>query len=297
MGQVESRERAVRSTSGWPWVLLGAACLVGAVAVALQRLGAVSWLAGVALVLAGLACWMGLYMLQPNQAAVLQFFGEYAGTDRSAGLRWTNPLRTRRKVSVRVHNFNGDRLKVNDLRGNPIEIAAAVVWRVQDTARALFDVEDYEAYVRIQAEAAVRNVASRYAYDHLDAEPGATGTHEVTLRSGGEEVAAALRGELQARFAAAGVVVEDAKLTHLAYAPEIAGTMLRRQQAEAVVAARAKIVQGAVGMVEMALQGLEARGLVALDDERKAAMVSNLLVVLCGDRDATPVVNTGTLYG
>ena len=245
-------------------------------------------------------CWLGLYMLQPNQAALLMLFGSYRGTDRQEGLRWANPFFAKTRMSVRAHNFNSEKLKVNDLRGNPIEIAAAIVWRVQDTARAAFDVENYEAYVLTQAEAAVRHLASRYAYDNLDDSPisahGAPAIREVTLRSGAEEVGAALNAELQARFAQAGIVVVDAKLTHLAYAPEIAGTMLRRQQAEAVVAARSKIVQGAVGMVELALKGLEERGLVALDDERKAAMVSNLLVVLCGDRDVTPVVNTGTLY-
>jgi regulator of protease activity HflC (stomatin/prohibitin superfamily) len=234
-------------------------------------------------------------MLQPNQAAVLTLFGSYRGTDRSDGLRWANPFYATNKISVRARNFNSEKLKVNDLRGNPIEIAAAIVWRVEDTARATFDVEDFEAYVLTQAEAAVRHLASSYAYDNIDEQDGGA-ARETTLRSGTEEVGAALRTELQARFAQAGIVVVDAKLTHLAYAPEIAGTMLRRQQAEAVVAARAKIVQGAVGMVELALKGLTERGLLDLDDERKAAMVSNLLVVLCADRDATPVVNTGTLY-
>jgi len=197
---------------------------------------------------------------------------------------------------VRAHNFNSEKLKVNDLRGNPIEIAATVVWRVDDTARASFDVENYEAYVLTQAESALRHLALSYAYDNLE-EPGSTTSKsEVTLRSGTEEVSSALRAELQQRFDQAGLVVVDAKLTHLAYAPEIAGTMLRRQQAEAVIAARTKIVQGAVGMVELALNGLAERGLLQLDDERRAAMVSNLLVVLCSDHDATPVINTGTLY-
>ena len=187
---------------------------------------------------------------------------------------------------------------MNDLRGNPIEIGAAIVWRVEDTAKASFDVDNFEAYVLTQAESALRHLALSYAYDNLDDHDtvAAGGAREITLRSGTEEVAAALRQELQARFAQAGIVVVDAKLTHLAYAPEIAGTMLRRQQAEAIVAARSKIVQGAVGMVELALKGLEERGLVQLDDERKAAMVSNLLVVLCSDHDAQPIVNTGTLY-
>jgi regulator of protease activity HflC (stomatin/prohibitin superfamily) len=237
----------------------------------------------------------GFYMLQPNQAVAVTLFGSYQGTDRKTGLRWLLPWLARKKISVRANNIISDKIKVNDLRGNPIEIAATVVWRVDDTARASFDVENYEAYVLTQVESALRHLALSYAYDNLE-EPGATSKTEVTLRSGTEEVAVALRHELQARFALAGIVVVDAKLTHLAYAPEIAGTMLRRQQAEAIIAARTKIVHGAVGMVEMALNGLAERGLLQLDDERKAAMVSNLLVVLCSDHDATPVVNTGTLY-
>jgi regulator of protease activity HflC (stomatin/prohibitin superfamily) len=240
-------------------------------------------------------CWAGLYMLQPNQAALLMLFGSYRGTDRAEGLRWANPFYVKKKMSVRARNFNSEKLKVNDMRGNPIEIAAAIVWRVEDTAQASFDVDNFETFVLTQAESAVRHLALSYAYDNID-EPAAGEARELTLRSGTEEVAAALQAELQARFAQAGIVVVDAKLTHLAYAPEIAGTMLRRQQAEAIIAARSKIVHGAVGMVEMALNGLAERGLLQLDDERKAAMVSNLLVVLCSDHDATPVVNTGTLY-
>jgi len=297
MTQSSTTERPARAGSGWPFVALGLLLALGAVAVVVARPGPWALLVAVPLGAAAALCAAGLYMLQPNQAALLLFFGRYAGTDRGEGLRWANPLSTTRKMSVRAHNFNSDKLKVNDLRGNPIEIAAAVVWRVADTARASFDVEDYEKFVLTQAEAAVRHLASRYAYDYLEVDERGAAQPEVTLRGGTEEVAAALATELAARFAQAGIVVVDAKLTHLAYAPEIAGTMLRRQQAEAVVAARAKIVQGAVGMVELALQGLESRGLVALDDERKAAMVSNLLVVLCSDHDATPVLNTGTLYG
>jgi regulator of protease activity HflC (stomatin/prohibitin superfamily) len=289
-------ERPAQATGGWPLVGIGLALALVAVALIVGRPAPSTLLLAVPLLLATAFCWAGLYMLQPNQAALLMFFGRYQGTDRGEGLRWANPFNSTRKISVRAHNFNSDKLKVNDLRGNPIEIAAAIVWRVADTARASFDVEDYEAYVLTQAEAAVRHLASRYAYDNLEVDEHGGASAEVTLRGGTDEVGAALDAELAARFAQAGIVVVDAKLTHLAYAPEIAGTMLRRQQAEAVVAARAKIVQGAVGMVEMALKGLEARGLVSLDDERKAAMVSNLLVVLCSDHDATPVVNTGTLY-
>jgi hypothetical protein len=234
----------------------------------------------------------GLYMLQPNEAAILLLFGAYKGTDRTEGLRWANPFYKKQKISLRAHNLASDRLKVNDKRGNPIEIAAAIVWRVQDTAQASFDVEDYEEYVRIQAEAAVRHLASSYAYDEgEDLHEG-----EITLRAGQDRVTQSLIRELTDRFEQAGISVEDAKLTHLAYAPEIAQVMLRRQQAEAIIAARSKIVHGAVSMVEMALKGLSERDIVHLDDERRAAMVSNLLVVLCSEGEAQPVINTGTLY-
>jgi regulator of protease activity HflC (stomatin/prohibitin superfamily) len=234
----------------------------------------------------------GLYMLQPNEAAILLLFGAYKGTDRTEGLRWANPFFRKQKISLRAHNLASERLKVNDKRGNPIEIAAAIVWRVHDTAQASFDVENYEQYVRIQAEAAVRHLASSYAYDEGD------DLHEgeITLRAGQDRVAQSLIRELTDRFDQAGIAVEDAKLTHLAYAPEIAQVMLRRQQAEAIIAARSKIVHGAVSMVEMALKGLSERGIVQLDDERRAAMVSNLLVVLCSEGEAQPVINTGTLY-
>jgi regulator of protease activity HflC (stomatin/prohibitin superfamily) len=297
MGMPAAQERLARAHNGFLSVALGLLSAAGGLWLIVTRPMPSTILIGLLLFALAAACGAGLYMLQPNQAALLMFFGRYQGTDRREGLRWANPFFTTTKVSVRARNFNSEKLKVNDLRGNPIEIAAAIVWRVEDTARATFDVENYEAYVLTQAEAAVRHLASRYAYDNLgvaDAEVDAV--PEITLRSATEEVSAALRAELTERFAQAGIVVVDAKLTHLAYAPEIAGTMLRRQQAEAVVAARAKIVQGAVEMVEHALKGLEARGLVELDDERKAAMVSNLLVVLCSDREATPVVNAGTLY-
>ena len=300
MNKEASREREGGSTNGFVMAVIG---LVAAVMGIVLFIGARSPATLVLMLASGLVTlflWLGLYTLQPNQAALLMLFGSYRGTDRSEGLRWANPFYAKTRMSVRAHNFNSERIKVNDLRGNPIEIAATVVWRVDDTARASFDVENYEGYVLTQAEAAIRHLASGYAYDNLDdpTDPStsAAARQEVTLRSGTSEVSAALRAELHERFAQAGIVVVDAKLTHLAYAPEIAGTMLRRQQAEAVVAARAKIVQGAVGMVELALKGLAERGLVDLDDERKAAMVSNLLVVLCSDHDATPVVNAGTLY-
>jgi regulator of protease activity HflC (stomatin/prohibitin superfamily) len=296
MDRQSTQERAASTASGFVYLALGIAAGLLLVCLLLEWPAPLAIAAGVpVLALAEFWCLGGLYMLQPNQAALLTLFGSYRGTDRATGLRWANPFYAKHKISVRAHNFNSEKLKVNDLRGNPIEIAAAIVWRVQDTARARFDVEDFERYVLTQAEAAVRHLASSYAYDDLD-EPAGEGHHPVTLRSSGDEVARALRDELSVRFALAGIDVVDAKLTHLAYAPEIAGTMLRRQQAEAVIAARTKIVHGAVGMVELALNGLSERGLVQLDDERRAAMVSNLLVVLCSDRDATPVVNTGTLY-
>jgi regulator of protease activity HflC (stomatin/prohibitin superfamily) len=234
----------------------------------------------------------GFFMLQPNEAAVITLFGDYLGTERQPGLRWTLPWNIRKRVSVRARNQNIETLKVNDKRGNPVEIGAVVVWRVEDTAQALFDVEDFESFVRVQSESALRHVATRYNYDFGEDHEA----NEVTLRAGAEVVAETLREELQARVQLAGVKIVEAKLTHLAYAPEIAGAMLRRQQAEAVISARTKIVAGAVSMVEMALKSLSEKNVVELDDERRAAMVSNLMVVLCSDRDAQPVVNAGTLY-
>ncbi|WEJ99326.1 MAG: SPFH domain-containing protein [Candidatus Sphingomonas phytovorans] len=231
----------------------------------------------------------GFYMLQPNQAAAITLFGSYKGTDRTTGLRWVLPWLVRKKVSLRANNMISERLKVNDLRGNPIEIAAQVVWRVTDTAQALFDIDDYKAFVIVQIEAAVRTIGARYPYDDFEHQ-------EVTLRGNHDQVSAELREELIARLAVAGITVDECGFTHLAYAQEIAGAMLRRQQAQAVVAARKTLVEGAVGMVEMALEMLSAKNVVELDDERRAAMVSNLMVVLCGERDTQPVVNTGTLY-
>ena len=249
-------------------------------------------LPGIAIGLALAFILPGLYMLAPNEAGVLTLFDDYRGTDRHPGLRWTLPWFLVKKVSARARNHNVDQLKVNDKRGNPIEIAAAVVWRVNNTARAVLDIDHYEQYVPIQAEAALRHLANQYAYDHVD-----DGGQEMTLRAGGDQLIAELKTELQARFEKAGLMVEDARLTHLAYAPEIAGAMLRRQQAEAVIGARKQIVAGAVGMVEMALASLTERGVVDLDPERRAAMVSNLLVVLCAETEAQPVINAGTLYG
>ncbi len=290
-----TEERPASTSSGFIYIAVGLLFLLGSGALLALRPMGLTIVVLVLSVLVAAWCLAGLYMLQPNQAALLLLFGSYRGTDRERGLRWANPFYAKTKISVRAHNFNSEKLKVNDLRGNPIEIAATVVWRVDDTAMASFDVENYEAYVLTQAESALRHLALSYAYDNFE-EPGAEPSKEVTLRSGTEEVSGALRNELMQRFSQAGIVVVDAKLTHLAYAPEIAGTMLRRQQAEAVIAARSKIVAGAVGMVEMALNSLAERGVVQLDDERRAAMVSNLLVVLCSDHDAQPVVNAGTLY-
>jgi len=248
----------------------------------------------VVLFMLGLFILAGLYTLQPNEAVILQLFGSYRGSSRVPGLRGTNPFYSLRKMSLRARNLNGERLKVNDKRGNPIEIAAVVVWRVDDTARASFDVDNYENYVKLQSEAAVRHLASSFAYDHGDTLAG--NVPEPTLLASTDSVSRALVVELQQRLDKAGVVVEEARLMHLAYAPEIAQVMLRRQQAEAIIAARTKIVHGAVSMVEMALRELSEKQVVALDDERKAAMVSNLMTVLCAESEVQPVINTGTLY-
>ncbi|MCC7123415.1 MAG: SPFH domain-containing protein [Acidobacteria bacterium] len=231
----------------------------------------------------------GLFMVNPNEGKVLQLFGRYTGTARTPGLRWANPFLAKKRVSLRVRNFESSRLKVNDLEGNPIEIAAVVVWRVVDTAEAVFEVDDYEHYVHVQSEAALRNLATSYAYDaHLD--------DQVSLRGNTADIAEHLKREIQDRLTKAGVDVVEARISHLAYAPEIAAAMLQRQQAGAIIAARQRIVEGAVGMVEMALEQLSQKAILTLDEDRKAAMVSNLLVVLCGDRNTQPVINTGTIY-
>jgi regulator of protease activity HflC (stomatin/prohibitin superfamily) len=243
---------------------------------------------GIVLALDALA-FAGLFTVAPNEGRVLQLFGAYRGTAKEEGLRWANPFLTKKRISLRVRNFESARLKVNDTDGNPIEIAAIVVWRVVDTAEAVFEVDDYENYVKVQTESAVRNLATHYPYDaHVEG--------HLSLRGSTDEVAKRLKTEIQDRLAKAGVEVIEARISHLAYAQEIAAAMLRRQQAGAIIAARQKIVEGAVGMVEMALDLLSKSAQVRLDEERKAAMVSNLLVVLCADREAQPVVNTGTLY-
>ena len=291
-------ERPIRTFNGFAVLALALALyLVAAWRLVVLITQGRPTLAGIALIalllVAGTFVLAGLYTLQPNEAAILQLFGAYRGTSRVPGLRATNPFYTRRKLSLRARNLNGDRLKVNDRRGNPIEIAAVVVWHVEDTAKAAFDVDDYENFVKVQSEAAVRHLASSFAYDEDDVD--AT-KREATLLGGAKVVAAALERELQARLDQAGVVVEEARLTHLAYAPEIAQVMLRRQQAEAIIAARQKIVHGAVSMVQMALAELSAKDVVALDDERKASMVSNLMIVLCAESEVQPVINAGTLY-
>ena len=286
-----SSERTASTSSGYLMLLVILIALVAA------GFGATLFrdnpAAGGALIAAGVvvtlfvAC--GFYMLQPNQAAAITLFGSYKGTDRTTGLRWVLPWLVRQKVSLRANNMISERLKVNDQRGNPIEIAAQVVWRVTDTAQALFDIDDYKAFVIVQIEAAVRTIGARYPYDDFEHQ-------EVTLRGNHDQVGAELRLELIERLVVAGITVDECGFTHLAYAQEIAGAMLRRQQAQAVVAARKTLVEGAVGMVEMALEMLSEKNVVELDDERRAAMVSNLMVVLCGERDTQPVVNTGTLY-
>jgi len=284
MANIETplQEKIVHAPDGWLTLLLDIIMVLAAIGCFLTvRIGF-----AVPLFIAAAFIGNGFFSLQPNESAVLVFFGRYVGTVRASGFFWTNPLNQKMRLSLRARNLNSEKLKVNDKRGNPIEIAAVIVWRVRDTAQAMFDVEDYESYVRIQSESAVRHVASSYGYD--DGEEG-----EITLRGGADAVAQALQVELQERLARAGVEVVEARLTHLAYAPEIAQAMLRRQQAEAVIAARTKIVHGAVSMVQMALEELTAKNVVDFDKDRKAAMVSNLLVVLCSETETQPVINAG----
>ncbi|HEY5806639.1 MAG TPA: SPFH domain-containing protein [Povalibacter sp.] len=234
-------------------------------------------------------CWLGFFIVQPNQAAVLQFFGKFVGAERKSGLRWANPFYSKQTISLRVRNFESSKLKVNDLEGSPIEIAAVVVWQVHDAAESVFNVDSYENFVHVQSEAALRQMATSYPYDlHED--------HKIALRSHSTEINQHLKEEIQERLARAGVTVIEARVSHLAYAQEIAQAMLQRQQASAIIAARTRIVEGAVSMVHMALDQLAEKGVVQLDEERKAAMVSNLLVVLCGERGTQPIVNTGSLY-
>jgi regulator of protease activity HflC (stomatin/prohibitin superfamily) len=296
-----TEEKNIRGTSGWGFLvmnLLMYACVIwmliqGIVGIANYEKPPWIWIPGGVLLVAAVLISAGFYTIQPNYAAALLLFGKYRGTVKDNGFMWRNPFVTVKKISLRARNLNGERLKVNDQTGNPIEIAAVVVWKVENTAHALFEVNDYEEYVDIQSEAAIRRLAGRYPYDSEDeiADQGI-----ISLRHGTDEVNEELKKEIQERLIRAGVDVQEARISHLAYAPEIAGAMLRRQQAMAVIAARKKIVEGAVSMVEMALQQLSEKHVVELDEERKAAMVSNLLVVLCGEESAQPVVNTGTLY-
>jgi regulator of protease activity HflC (stomatin/prohibitin superfamily) len=271
------------------FLLVGLGLVAWAVVGAIKDQALVPVLAWMAVELVLVICMFGFFVVNPNEGRVMQLFGDYKGTVKTAGLRWANPFYSKRHISLRVRNFESGHLKVNDSDGNPIEIAAVVVWRVVDTAEAVFEVDNYENYVKVQTEAAVRNLATRYTYDAHE-------EHQTSLRGSTAAVAKDLQHEIQERLAKAGVQVIEARLSHLAYAPEIASAMLRRQQAGAIIAARQKIVEGAVGMVDMALARLAESNQVQLDEERKAAMVSNLLVVLCSDRDAQPVVNTGTLY-
>ena len=287
------KEQPIRSLPGIPMVLALIAALLadGYIIVNAVASGAgpslILPLILVAVVL--LFCLGGFYMVEPNQAAVLSLFGKYVGTVKDQGLRWNNPFYAKKKVSLRVRNFESGRLKVNELEGSPIEIAAVIVWEVVDSAEAVYNVDDYESFVHIQSEAALRAMATSYPYDQHDDD-------RISLRSHSAEISQHLKEQLDERLTTAGVNVIDARISHLAYAPEIAQAMLQRQQAGAVIAARTRIVEGAVTMVEMALDQLKARGVVELDSERRAVMVSNLLVVLCSDRATQPVVNTGTLY-
>lgn len=336
MNEIEKQnEKVVEVGNGWRWLPINLILSIGSIGLFINSIVSgvngptmmpIWWqmVLSVLICLTSVISWNGFFTLEPNEARVLILFGEYKGTVRKSGYHFGNPFYSngakgglllagikqtgtdsqkeaaaqvaavlqkhkRNKISLRARNMNGDKLKVNDKRGNPVEIAAVVVWRVNDTAQAMFDVDDYEQYVNIQSEAAVRHVASLYAYDEGEED-------EITLRGNMEEVSSDLADELQERLSKAGVVIDEARLTHLAYAPEIAQAMLRRQQAEAVIAARKKIVHGAVGMVQMALDELSEKKVVDFDDEKRASMVSNLLVVLCGESEVHPIVNTGTLY-
>jgi regulator of protease activity HflC (stomatin/prohibitin superfamily) len=286
------REKAAGAVSGWAMGAVWLALLFGSVfgMISSGRADHVPMLlAWLFAMLVALGCLCGLFVVNPNEGRVVQLFGDYVGTEKRPGLWWTNPLTTRRRVSLRIRNFESAKLKVNDHDGNPIEIAAIVVWRVVETAEAMFHVDNYDNFVHVQTESALRNLATAHPYDaHEDG--------QMSLRGNTAEIADGLRIEIQARLTQAGIEVIESRISHLAYAQEIAGAMLRRQQASAVIAARAKIVAGAVGMVEMALDELSKKAIVVLDDERKAAMVSNLLVVLCSEQQTHPVINAGTLY-
>jgi regulator of protease activity HflC (stomatin/prohibitin superfamily) len=288
-------EKIVRPMSGYLAFVLTILCFLGSIYAFVQTAGNESpgyWTTlGIVLFIAFVFIAKGIMIINPNHSRVLTFFGKYVGSVKQNGLQWVNPLYRSQNISLRSYNLNGQTLKVNDKMGNPIEIAAVIVWQVKDTYKAAFDVEGYNQYVQIQSEAAVRHLATSCPYDRMEAENA-----EITLRDGGEKVNELLEQELNERLFAAGILVQEARISHLAYAPEIAGAMLQRQQATAIVAARSKIVEGAVGMVEMALEQLSKKQIVELDEEKKAAMVSNLMVVLCGEKAATPILNAGSLY-
>lgn len=288
-------EKTLKPLSGYLAVVLGILSSAGgAVLIATSDTSEpppVNIVIGIVLFIVSALLFRGIFIVNPNHSRVCILFGKYAGTVKANGLCWVNPFYQRVKVSLRSENLESPRLKVNDKMGNPIEIAVVVVWQVSDTFKATFDVEDYEHYVKVQSEAAIRHLASSCAYDHMEDEHAA-----LTLRDGGEQVTRMLEAELLERLSAAGIIIREARISHLAYAAEIAGAMLQRQQATAIVAARFKIVEGAVGMVELALEHLSRKQIVHLDEEKKAAMVSNLMVVLCGEKGAQPILNTGTLY-
>ena len=283
-------ETTASTLSGYPMLAILPLTVLAGVAGALILGGVAIKILSLIVALLALVCLAGFYMVAPNEGRVLQLFGQYVGTDRALGLRWANPFYSKQRVSLRIRNFESGQLKVNDSAGNPIEIAAVVVWRVVDTAEAVFEVDDYEDYVAIQSEAAIRNMATSYPYDDHESE-------SITLRGSANEIGDILKAEVQDRLGKAGVEVLEARISHLAYAPEIASAMLQRQQASAIVAARSKIVEGAVSMVEAALAQLTERQIIDLDAQSKASMVSNLLVILCSDRAAQPVVNSGTAPG
>ncbi len=297
MNQDKNQEKHINGKSGWIFLVMNILmyaiviyCFVNGLIGINNDRPPLIWIPGAVLLICSILMTVGFYVIQPNQAAALLLFGDYKGTVKENGFFWCNPFISVKKISLRSRNLNGEKLKVNDKSGNPIEIAAVVVWKVQDTAQALFEVDDYEEYVDTQSEAAIRHLAGCYPYDTNESE------HDVSLRQSRDEVNEELSKQLQERLGCAGVIIQEARISHLAYAPEIAGAMLRRQQAQAVIAARKKIVEGAVTMVEMALTQLSERNVVELDEERKAAMVSNLLVVLCSEENAQPIVNAGTLY-
>lgn len=293
-----TKEIAKPQKSGWAVLFSNILFLLAAIAIIVygiillshrDGLGGYALTLGIILMITSVLIFVGLFTVEPNEAVVLVLFGKYVGTEKTIGFRWANPLYTKRKISLRVRNFDSEKLKVNDKKGNPIEISAVIVWKVEDTAEAVFEIDDYLNYVHVQSESAIRHLATSYPYDDTEGE-------QISLRSSLDEVSEHLQREIHERVSAAGVTVLEARINHLAYSPEIAQAMLQRQQAEAIIAARQKIVEGAVGMVEMALDRLKNQSILDLDEERKANMVSNLMVVLCSDRATQPIINTGSLY-